>query len=185
MSVTVTPMKTCKCGSFIVSSSEEAEPHFGYSKLGVISKHGVEVCVYGAQAAEEMEQELAALRTATRLRRPTPEQTKLTAPRYAGPVQGLARVPYEAFRAMLIDLSPTLTYFVEGVAFESGTYGASLRVKLRGVEVVRFLCDACSANSRTPAGESWTFEAIEPLCTETNQDVACPRCHSPNDTRRA
>ncbi len=150
MSVTVTPMKTCKCGSFVVSSSE-AEPHFGYSKLGVISKHGVEVCVFGVQAAEEMEQELAALRTATRLRRPTPEQTKLTAPRYAGPVQGLARVPYEAFRAMLIDLSPTLTYFVEGVAFESGTYGASLRVKLRGVEAIL----------KSAAVASWRIEHVD------------------------
>ena len=127
--------------------------------------------------------ELAALRTATRLRRPTPEQMKLE-PSGARALVGISRVPYEAFRSMLINLSPTLSYLVDGVVLETGSaVGTQLRVKMRSVEIATYQCDACAGDKDVRF--SGLFDAVAPEPYETNQDVACPYCHSPNDVRRA
>lgn len=159
----------CKCGR-MVGTILETEPLYVADVFGgyVMSRHTHEVCTVGIGAAKAAVDELAALRTSTRLRRPTPEQRKLE-PSGVRALVGIVRVPYEAFRSMLIDLSPTLSYLVEGVAFE----GSQLRVKMRSVEIATYRCDACV---------SGLFEAVVPQCDETNQDVSCPYCHSQETT---
>jgi hypothetical protein len=175
------PKNLCDCKLYDLTG-QGIDPLYVPSREHVLAKHTRGRCQFGSDVANEVVAELGVLRAAMRGQRPSPEQMRIESmgSHPSGPVEGMTRVPYEAFRAMLIDMSPTLSYVVNGVVLEMDSRtGTTFRLKADAVEVATYQCEGCE-NSMTSA----YFDAVVPARYGTNQDVPCPKCHSSNDVVR-